>query len=51
MACVGVCLVHICFKTPMCFMVSVRKSRLRKDIAIIAQTKSVSQVLLIIVHG
>lgn len=50
-ACVGVCLVHTCFKTPMCFMASVRKSSLRKDIAIIAQTNSVSQVLLIIVHG
>lgn len=39
------------FGAHMCFTASVRKSSLRKDIDIIAQTKSVSQVLLIILHG
>lgn len=46
-----VCLVHTCFRTPMRSTASVRKSSLRKDMAIIARSKSVSQVVLIIDHG
>lgn len=46
-----VCLVHTCFRTPMRSTASVRKSSLRKDMAIIARSKSVSQVVLIIDLG
>lgn len=43
-----VCLVCTCFGTPICYTVSVRKSGLRKDMAVITGSKSVSQVVLII---
>lgn len=46
-----VCLVRTCFGTPACFTASVRKSDLRKAMTIIAHSKSVSQVVLIMDHG
>lgn len=39
------------FQDPHASHMSVRKSSLRKDMAIIARSKSVSQVVLIIDHG